>query len=93
MQTIGNIIQFKTAPSLSRSLEAAVVLARLNAIANNEWQATQFRKGTLTITTPNPAQAQQLVLKKESLRKQYNELLGGEIVNRLVIRTAPPTQA
>jgi hypothetical protein len=89
VQAIGNIIQFKTAPGLNRSLEAAVILARLNEIANNEWQATQFRKGILTITTPNPTQAQQLVLNKELLRKQFNELLSAEVIERLVIRTAP----
>lgn len=87
MQTIGNIIAFKTNPGLGRSLEAAVVLARANEISENKWQATQYRKGVLTITANNPMQAQELVLRREQLQTQLNALFGDKTVQRLVIRT------
>lgn len=87
MQAIGNIIQLKTNPGLGRTLEAAVVIAKVNEFAMGKWQAARYRKQTLFIDCPNPIQSQELLLQKEKLRQQLNVLLGGEVIKRLVIRT------
>jgi hypothetical protein len=91
MQAIGNIIQLnqvKTNPGLGRLLEAAVVIARVNEFAAGKWQAVRYRNYTLFIDCPHPIQSQELMLQKEKLRQQFNVLLNGEVVKRLVIRTS-----
>lgn len=86
-QSIGNIITVKTTPGLSRSLKAAMVVAKATEAGDGTWQATAFRKGRLTLVAPSPIEAQELVLRKEELKKQINTALGDEIVERLIIRS------
>lgn len=85
--SIGNIITVKATPGLSRSLKAAMVVAKTTEIGNEAWQATSFRKGRLTLVAPSPIEAQELVLRKDEVKKQINTALGNEIVERLVIRS------
>lgn len=85
--SIGSIITVKTAPGLSRSLKAAMVVAKVTDEGKGQWQATSFRKGRLTLVAPSPIEAQELVFRKDEIKKQINTALGGEIVERLIIRS------
>lgn len=88
MQAIGSLIQIKTNSGLGQSFEAAAVIAKVNEVAAGQWQAVRFRKNTLFINCQSPIQSQELMFQKEKLRQQLNVLLNGEVVKRLVIRTA-----
>lgn len=89
MLKLGTIIKLQTKPGVGRSLEAAVVLARINDVKSAQWEAVRFRKGVLTIEASTPLIAQDLVLRQGQLLKTLNNLFDQETIQRLVIRTQP----
>lgn len=87
-QSIGKSIQIKVASTgLSKSLEAAMVLSKVNESSQGRWQATRFRRGQLTLVAPSPAAAQDLALRRSIILKEVNDLFGQPVVTRLIVRS------
>lgn len=87
MESIRQIIKAKTARPLAKSIEAAIVLAKATECGQGRWQAVRFRLGRLTLLAPAAIEAQELKLKRESIRAEINQVLGEEVVKQLVVRT------
>jgi hypothetical protein len=86
--SIAKVIERKSAGvSLSRSVAAAVVLARVNSINEGKWEATRFRNGRLTITAPSSIAAQELCWRQSELIKQINQLFDESIITALSFRS------
>lgn len=87
-QSIGKAVEIKVASvGLARSLEAAVVLAKADSCAAGRWKATRYRKGKLTLTAPSPVAAQELVLRKQLILRELQQVLGETVVTELFIRS------
>ncbi len=87
-QSIGKVIERKNTDSgLAQSLTAAIVLARINEQGNGRWQATQFRKGRLTLTAPSPIEAQELKLRQLVILAEINSLFNETLVKQLIVRS------
>lgn len=87
-QAIGKVIEVKTANTgLARSLEAAVVLAKVTELGAGRWQAARFRNGRLLLTAPSAIAAHELVLRRAAILAEINTMFGSEVVKQLSIRS------
>jgi hypothetical protein len=86
-QSMGNILQRKTAPGLARSIDAAVVVSKATECGKGRWTATVFRNSALTIIAPSGIAAQELVFRKIGILAEINAALGVDKVKRLIIRS------
>ena len=87
MQSLSTILQSKTVPSLARSITAAIVLAKVNAYANQTFVATRFKTEVLTLVAPSPIEAAQLKLRSEIIRQEINALFDKPLIKRLAIHS------
>lgn len=86
--SIAKVIDRKTGGlSMSRSVTAAVILAKINSINGGQWEATKFRNGRLAITAPSAIAAQELTWRKTELLKKINFLFDEQIVKDVTIKS------
>lgn len=85
---IGQSVEGKVAAlGLSRSLAAAVILAKVTEWGSGRWQATKFRSGQLTLVAPSSIAASELYASRERLVGEINTFLGQEVIKKLIVRT------
>ncbi len=72
---------------LARSLEAAAVLAKVNACGAGRWQATKWRHGRLTIVAPSPIAAQELTLRSLEVLNSLNDAFDRPVIRQLFIQS------
>lgn len=84
---ISQIIKKTTATGLSRSIDAAVVLAKATQIAAGRFEAVRYRNGRLTIVAPSPVAAQDLVLRKEAIITELNNVFAERVIKELYVRS------
>lgn len=78
----------------SRSVVAAIVLAKINSLNGDRWgnwQAIKFQNGRVTIVAPSAIEAQELVWRKSELLSEVKLLFDHStdqpIITDLIIRT------
>ncbi len=87
-QSVGKVIERKGVVSgLQKSLEAAVILAKINNSGNRQYTATSFRTGCLTLVSPDPIVGQELMLRRLHLIAELNQLFDTPLITRVVIRS------
>ncbi len=84
---ISQIITKKTGNGLSRSIDAAVVLAKVKQVSAGRFEPIRYRNGRLTIIAHSPVAAQDLVLRKEAIIAQLNSAFGESVVKELYVRS------